>query len=554
MIIGSNFKLSSRKFLDARQQCESLAVLETNEFRKLYPYGFEVFCIEEGKWYQNVAKSGTPIWEERKGGVGGSSNGNIDISDIISDEEISSNKTWSSQYIYGLQADLEQLIINNEDYITEIEDRLVFVEGELMLLDGFDGSYDSLTNKPTIPSLDGYATETFVNNAIANAQLGGGNGSNVDLSHLATKDELNAKADKTEIPTKISDLTNDSNFISEIPSEYITEDELNEKGYLTEHQDISHLATKDELFSKDYNDLTNKPNIPSIEGLATEEYVRNEIANAQLNGGDTEVDLSGYATKDELNTKADNLFKADMNTVSALGGIPANTDLNNLTIQEVLTKLLYPYVQPTVSASLTYSPTGNIYEFGQIVNVSAMKITVTKKSEKITKVDYYVNGTLNTSLTDNVENGGTFPLTFTNVFEIKKSIANTYFQAKVTDASGKTVSANTVALNFYYPYYYGVINEDATITQDLVKGLTKQVVAKGNKTYTFSPNYQRILIAYPKSYGVLKSILDPNGFEQLATFTRTELTIVGLDGTSQSYYVYVNGASTNTNFTMKFNY
>ena len=45
-------------------------------------------------------------------------------------------------------------------------------------------------------------------------------------------------------------------------------------------------------------------NIPSIEGLATEVYVQNKIAEAQLNG-DGEVNLDGLATKDELNQKAD---------------------------------------------------------------------------------------------------------------------------------------------------------------------------------------------------------------------------------------------------------
>lgn len=37
------------------------------------------------------------------------------------------------------------------------------------------------------------------------------------------------------IPTKTSDLNNDSNFISSIPSEYVTETELNNKGYLTSY-------------------------------------------------------------------------------------------------------------------------------------------------------------------------------------------------------------------------------------------------------------------------------------------------------------------------------
>ena len=50
---------------------------------------------------------------------------------------------------------------------------------------------------------------------------------NGDMSNYATKDELNAKADIKDIPTKTSQLTNDSNFLTSIPSEYVTDDELN---------------------------------------------------------------------------------------------------------------------------------------------------------------------------------------------------------------------------------------------------------------------------------------------------------------------------------------
>ena len=89
----------------------------------------------------------------------------------------------------------------------------------------FNGDYNSLTNKPNIPSIEGLATEEYVKNEIANAQL---EGEEIDLSGYATKDELNNKADKTEIPTKVSQLTNDSNFLTSIPNEYVTKDELND--------------------------------------------------------------------------------------------------------------------------------------------------------------------------------------------------------------------------------------------------------------------------------------------------------------------------------------
>ena len=74
--------------------------------------------------------------------------------------------------------------------------------------------------------------------------------------------------------------------------------------YLTEHQDISHLATKEE--------------IPSIEGLATETYVQEQIANASLGGGEGgSIDTSNFATKDELNTKFDDVSVNEEETTDA---------------------------------------------------------------------------------------------------------------------------------------------------------------------------------------------------------------------------------------------
>ena len=177
--------------------------------------------------------------------------------------------------------------------------------------------------------LSDYATKSYVDSEIANIQLGGGE---VDLKGYATKDELNAKANVEDIPTKTSELQNDSNFISSIPSEYVTETELEQKGYLTNHQDISHLASKSELHSHDnktvldgitstkvsswdnksdfdgnYNNLINKPTIPSLNGYATESYVKNEIAKVHPQSpyygkkavflGDSQTEYNYHKTK-----------------------------------------------------------------------------------------------------------------------------------------------------------------------------------------------------------------------------------------------------------------
>jgi hypothetical protein len=63
-----------------------------------------------------------------------------------------------------------------------------------------------------------------------------------------------------------------------------------------------------------------------------------------------------------------------------------------------------------------------------------------------------------------------------------------------------------------------------------------------------------MVFAYPKTHGMLKSIIDPNNFEIINDFTRSEVSITGLDGTTQTYYVYVSGISTVSDFKVDFKY
>ena len=108
--------------------------------------------------------------------------------------------------------------------------------------------------------------------------------------------DYNSLSNKPIIPTKTSDLVNDSNFIISIPSEYVTETELNAKQY------------------------------------ATETFVTTKIADASLSG--SEVDLSGYATKDELNAKANRKHFAYWSNDDTTN----NTDVNHKKINFTLCK------------------------------------------------------------------------------------------------------------------------------------------------------------------------------------------------------------------------
>ena len=174
--------------------------------------------------------------------------------------------------------------------------------------------------------LTGYATETYVQNKIAEASLSGGE---VDLSGYATKDELNKKADKTELHSHSNKTVLDG-----ITSSKVTE--WNNKS--TFDGNYNSLTNKPTIptvdVNKNYVDTqlatkANKSDIPSLNGYATETYVQNKIAEASLSGG--EVDLSGYATKDELNKKADKTELHSHSNKTVLDGITSSkvTEWNN---------------------------------------------------------------------------------------------------------------------------------------------------------------------------------------------------------------------------------
>ena len=248
-----------------------------------------------------------------------------------------------------------------------------------------------------------------------------------------------------------------------------------------------------------------------------------------------------------------NVFETDMVTVNALGGIKAGADLNGMTVQEVLSKLLYPHVKPTVG-SVVPTPGASVREHGNYVKVTQVTASVAKKSNPIVKVELYKGSTL-LGTKEDMPNGGT--AAFAGLSE--DTVNGTKFTVKAyalneAGTGNDVVSADSSAFTYVYPFYQGVMAAGATVDSDMVVGLTKDISSKGQKAYTYTTEQNHAVIAYPKSYGDLKSILDPNNFENLAAFTKHEIQVTGLDGTAQDYYVYVSSPSSVTAFKYTFKF
>ena len=118
-------------------------------------------------------------------------------------------------------------------------------------------------------------------------------------------EELGKKADKSEIPTiptNVSDFNNDAGYLTSIPSEYVTETELNAKGYLTEHQDISGKAdttyVNEELGKKaDKTEIGNGVLTIQKNGVEVAQFSANQSGNITANiEADVQVNADWNAT------------------------------------------------------------------------------------------------------------------------------------------------------------------------------------------------------------------------------------------------------------------
>ena len=184
------------------------------------------------------------------------------------------------------------------------------VNAALAELEGKIPAEQDLTNYATkeevnalnIPSVEGLASETYVNEKVAAIEI-------------------------PVVPTKVSDFENDAKYItlSEVPAtdltKYYTKTDIDGK--------FADYATKDEVDAL---------NIPSVEGLASETYVNEKVASIEIPSVPTKVsdfendanyitlsevpttDLTGYATTAKMNdTLKAYVLKSELGTPSLDG-------------------------------------------------------------------------------------------------------------------------------------------------------------------------------------------------------------------------------------------
>ena len=247
----------------------------------------------------------------------------------------------------------------------------------------------------------------------------------------------------------------------------------------------------------------------------------------------TTITITDDGTITAVGSGGSAILTEDITTNIEVGGIKSGTLLGTgLTFNDYVRMVHVTYLAPGVT--LTITPSTTLYKVGTNVTGLVAKVTVTKKSEDVTKIEFLVNDVVKETITTDVANGGTFSYT------VDDFSTDTTIKAIVYDTSSNVPKTSTV--KFVSPYYCGITND--VPTADTIVALTELVETKGSKTRTITCANKHVVIAYPASYGKLTSILDGNGFENLTDYTNIQETI-----NSVSYEVYyTTGKKTLTNF------
>lgn len=329
------------------------------------------------------------------------------------------------------------------------------------------------------------------------------------------------------------------------------------------------------LFDGSYDSLTNKPDIVDTvrqtNEFATTKELHNRLATMRRF---VEISLNEFQ-RELAEDKADKDHKHD-DRYSLLnhtheGVYITPKDLNSYVSKEYLEEVInglgsgggeggsgggsiYPtYVKPklTVKSSTTsvahkskttivLTPTFAQNDAGDIV-----KFSVVKDGEVISEL------TEVKSIEDTItlKHGETATYSFTVTYKdgvIKDTAAGDPYPD--TSIKAGTIVAG-ITINCYADSYIGIIG-DRNFNYDDIEGLTPIDTTSKSYTYMFSLNEQKPVYMYPKSYGLLNSIKDVNGFEYINSYIHYTFNYDDVE-----YYVYVliDAATTSSGFKQIFN-
>lgn len=310
--------------------------------------------------------------------------------------------------------------------------------------------------------------------------------------------------------------------------------------YLTKTNADTTYATKDSL-NNEVNQLVEEINLKLDDTVAASTYLRQDDANTtyakktditniyKFKGTKTnysDLPKTGVIAGDVwniTNADAEHGIKAGDNVawdgskwdnlsgVADLSGYATTTttDAMSADIKKLMDKAFPFTVKVSLDRTLAKKGTSR-----------AVKVTITPKI-----------GDDNTNVDEIMINGAEYHGATPYVHSDTATTTTTY---NVRVRKDTRTAQGSATVTFVNPSYDGAVAANFTVTEANIKTLTEAIRSGKGGTRTFNLNNQKACIAYPKAFGAATSIKDANGFDYLASYTRSELNVNG-----ELYYVYL---------------
>lgn len=283
------------------------------------------------------------------------------------------------------------------------------------------------------------------------------------------------------------------------------------------------------------------------DSFVSKEYLQRQFQNYSIvvkdnfeKKGDVTAETLDYNNADEptVNTvkkaldllfeEGGGVLEAEIKPNVAMGSVKSEYPVGT-SIEEIIRDMLTEKIAPSVTMNL--NPATTLYdETKDSINSLTINAIVTKKTNDIKKIEYFVNNSLVKTNETGVTAGGTFTYIYNTTINDDVTI-----KIVVTDSEGMTATASK-KITFIGQSYYGLVDaEIGEPSEALVKTLNKTL--KNTKKYVYSSittTWAKICYAYPAELGKLTSIMDKvNNFNYTTSFQLNTKIIDGI-----SYYVY----------------
>ncbi len=237
---------------------------------------------------------------------------------------------------------------------------------------------------------------------------------------------------------------------------------------------------------------------------------------------------------DQLGNGASLVYSNPIPTQTQIGGIGIGETFENISIQDMFTKLLYPYMYPAFNSFIINGQNTNI-EVGETVSASKQFVWTTSYSDNISTSTIELRDiTSGSIIASGITNIGSYLVTTTNITRLT---ASSYTWRITGQNTRSTFFTRDFTVNWKWRIYYGE-SLDEVLTETTIKSLRVNNLAAG-----FSGNFGMLTGGYkyiviPTAFGLPTQFKDATSGFNVAMEQPYEIGITNINGVTAPYRVF----------------